>query len=256
MAACASWIGWQLGSRYCGQRCIGWVDGLRLAAAPGLHGITANVGIGLAEPECMAFALHLLRPGDLFVDVGANAGSYSVLAASRGAVVVAAEPSAAARQFLERSLALNRLSAEVLPLAVSDRETSLRMDLSGGATAHVTPDGTDIVAATTLDRLVGDRVPALIKIDVEGHEAAVLAGGHRSLATALAAIIETWGDTQLHATLAALGLLPHSYDPGSRALTPRTAFEGAQSVIFLRDHAAIAARLKGGRAFRLGRKLY
>ena len=45
-------------------------------------------------PDCseMRGWRRLLRPGDLFIDVGANAGAYSVLAADLGASVVAVEP--------------------------------------------------------------------------------------------------------------------------------------------------------------------
>lgn len=46
-----------------------------------MTGATGNWYCGLQEYEDMSFVLHALRPGDLFVDVGANIGSYSILAA-------------------------------------------------------------------------------------------------------------------------------------------------------------------------------
>ena len=45
-----------------------------------MTGATGNIYAGLHEFVDMAFCLHLLRSGDLFVDVGANIGSYTVLA--------------------------------------------------------------------------------------------------------------------------------------------------------------------------------
>ena len=44
-------------------------------------GATGNLYVGLHEFEEMAFLLHFLRRGDLFADVDANVGSYTILAA-------------------------------------------------------------------------------------------------------------------------------------------------------------------------------
>jgi FkbM family methyltransferase len=255
LSACASWLGWQVGSRTLGRRRFNWVDGLKVAAQPGLHGVTANVGLGLAEPEVMGFLLHYLRPGDLVLDVGANAGSYTLLAASRGAKVIAFEPNPLPRAFLQRSLALNGLAAEVVAAAVSDRAGTLAMDLSGDATGHVSAEGSDTARSVTLDGLASP-APALVKIDVEGHEAAVIAGGRKTLSTTDSAIVETWGAAPLHEQLALLGLRPFAYDPASRRLTPREEFTGAQSVLFVRDAVAAATRLAAGPRFRLGRRTY
>lgn len=45
-----------------------------------MTGATGNIYVGLHEFEDMAFLLHVLRRTDLFVDVGANIGSYTILA--------------------------------------------------------------------------------------------------------------------------------------------------------------------------------
>lgn len=255
-AACLDWLRWQLESRLLGRRAFAWVDGLRLAAQPGLAGVTANVGIGLAEPEAMGFLLHFLRPGELMVDVGANAGSYTLLAASRGARVIAAEPNPLPRAFLERSLALNGLTAAVAPCAVSAAAGHATMDLSGDATGHVTEGPGTAVAAVTLDGLVGGAAPALVKIDVEGHEAQVLAGGERALARVAAAIVETWGEPALTRRLRDLGLEPCGYEPLRRRLMPRADLAGAQTVLFVRDLEAARERLADARAFTLHGRRY
>ena len=46
----------------------------------GETGLTGNLYAGLHEFADMAFVMHALRPTDLFVDIGANAGSYTILA--------------------------------------------------------------------------------------------------------------------------------------------------------------------------------
>src|SRR5207248_910045 len=58
----------------------------------------------------MAFVLHVLRPSDKFIDVGANVGSYTVLAAGAvGSRVFAVEPIPTTFGFLRRNVALNGL---------------------------------------------------------------------------------------------------------------------------------------------------
>jgi hypothetical protein len=57
-----------------------YVNETRLLVKPGMAGATGNVYAGLHEYEDMAFVLHALRPSSRFVDVGANVGTYTVLA--------------------------------------------------------------------------------------------------------------------------------------------------------------------------------
>ena len=58
-----------------------------------MTGATGNIYTGLHEFEDMMFLLHLLRPGDIFVDAGANIGSYTVLASAVvGAKSISFEP--------------------------------------------------------------------------------------------------------------------------------------------------------------------
>ena len=47
-----------------------------------MTGATQNIYCGLQEFEEMAFLLHFLRKDDLPLDIGANIGSYTILAAS------------------------------------------------------------------------------------------------------------------------------------------------------------------------------
>jgi hypothetical protein len=82
----ARFFGWQALSRvWPHPLSFELVKGARMFAARGLHGATGNLYVGLHEAEEMGFVLHLLQAGDVFCDVGANVGSYTVLAMSRGA---------------------------------------------------------------------------------------------------------------------------------------------------------------------------
>src|SRR5262245_10746432 len=109
LAAVARYIRWQFESRVAaGPLAVAFVDDVKLIVSQGMTGATGNIYCGLHEFEDMGFALHLLRPGDLFVDVGANVGSYSLLAAATGADVIAFEPGEAF-PLLKRNVEANHL---------------------------------------------------------------------------------------------------------------------------------------------------
>src|SRR6187397_2559808 len=71
---------WQIRSRLKPVVATEWINGSVLLAARHEHGATGNIYFGLMEPCDMGLLTHLLRPGDLFVDGGANVGAYTVLA--------------------------------------------------------------------------------------------------------------------------------------------------------------------------------
>jgi len=80
LATLVRWLRWQVGSRLLpGPVIVPFVNDTGLIVRPGMTGATGNVYCGLHEFEDMALVLHALRLGDLFVDVGANVGSYTAL---------------------------------------------------------------------------------------------------------------------------------------------------------------------------------
>ncbi|TMC68336.1 MAG: FkbM family methyltransferase, partial [Chloroflexi bacterium] len=87
-------VRWQFVSRLiAGPIALPFVEGTSLFAMRGMTGATGNWYCGLHEVREMAFVLHLLRAKDHFLDVGANVGSYTVLAGGAvGARVTAVEP--------------------------------------------------------------------------------------------------------------------------------------------------------------------
>ncbi len=72
-----------------------------------MSGATGNLGVGLHEFVDMAFVVHFLREGDLFLDIGANVGSFTVLAAGVArARSFAFEPIADTARDLRRNIAV------------------------------------------------------------------------------------------------------------------------------------------------------
>jgi FkbM family methyltransferase len=144
---------------------------------------------GYRGPELEAI-LGCLSAGDAFIDGGANVGLFAIPAARRVGTrgrVLACEPLREASRLISMSAATNGFDQlEVIEAALSDSEgtrTFYAMP-AGGGTSSFSPDdsglGTAVsVATTTLDALVRaralDRV-ALVKLDVEGAELAVLRG--------------------------------------------------------------------------------
>lgn len=80
-------IKWQIGSRLVtGDILHPWLNGIRFAARPGETGVTQNIYCGLQEFHETAYVLHVTNAEDLFIDIGANAGAYTLLACGvRGA---------------------------------------------------------------------------------------------------------------------------------------------------------------------------
>jgi FkbM family methyltransferase len=151
------------------------------------------VYLNLFSLELRRVVLALLRPDDLVVDVGANFGFWALPAARRGCRVIAVEPVPETRARLAGNAVANGLAerVEIVAEALSDSHDALTMAVPGGesgqATAHpgeaADPAAAFSVAATTLDRLLGDRSVRFLKIDVEGHEPEVLSGAERVLAS-------------------------------------------------------------------------
>jgi FkbM family methyltransferase len=173
---------------------------------------------GTWEPDLAAFLRRRLRPGDTFVDVGANIGCVSALASRlvgpRG-TVVAIEASPAVIAALQETLTRNDLTnVRMVAAAVSDRDHELPLfpgpSYNIALTSTVAHSGLrdqGRVRAAPLGSLVTREELAtarLIKIDVEGAEDRVLAGMLVSV-DALAADAELvvelspswWSDPQL-----------------------------------------------------------
>jgi FkbM family methyltransferase len=128
-----------------------------------------------------------LQPGDLFVDVGANIGYYTLIAGERvgrAGKVLAFEPYAPVRERLLRNIALNQLqNIEVVASCVGSSTGRIFLGAprqasnAGTATMQDTPSAGSVeVGVVRLDEAMAGRCATLIKVDVEGHEAAVFAG--------------------------------------------------------------------------------
>jgi FkbM family methyltransferase len=125
-----------------------------------------------------------LRPGDLFVDVGANVGIYSIFAAERDARVIAVEPDPDTAARLQSNADLNRYSIEVLECALAERLSTESFTVGLDCLNHFADlgsPGVRQVAVRTLDDIIGQDQVRGVKIDVEGSELRVLQGAELAL---------------------------------------------------------------------------
>lgn len=142
-----------------------------------------------AEPE-LRLLPALCAPGEAAYDVGANSGIYTFWMCREAARVIAFEPNPTLAALLAAkfgpSIAAGRLRIE--GCALSDGEGSIQLHIpQATALASVEAGAVDAhgqeVTAVTVPRLTLDRFDdgpvGFVKIDVEGHEAAVVAGGLR-----------------------------------------------------------------------------
>lgn len=254
-------INWQIRSRLNPKQVVHtFTEKSKLFIERGMTGATGNLYCGLHEFNDMGFLLHFLRTDDLFVDVGANVGSYTILASAHsGANSISFEPLPATFQKLKNNIQLNQLSGKVKAhnMALGSQAGELLFTNSLDTMNHVVKDaqeGVISVQVNTLDDILNNGpVPLLIKIDVEGFETEVIKGATKTLHEPglKAIIIELNGsgarydydEQEIHQSLLNVGFSPYTYDPFSRKLTSVDLF-GSLNTIYIRDFDFVQDRLK------------
>jgi FkbM family methyltransferase len=154
---------------------------------------------GSFEPECAAALVARVDRNRDAIDVGANAGFYSVLLAQLLGPerrVVAVEPTGAAlarlNANLERNQVNNKVDVHFCALGAAEGEAELEVhedheEYSSFASVHPSTHGIPKRGIRTrvrpLDRIVQETQiePGFIKIDVEGAEFGVLCGAEQTL---------------------------------------------------------------------------
>lgn len=156
--------------------------------APAAGGKVGRFFAGTYEADQTGVFCEHVGPGSTVVDLGANVGYYTLLAAhlvGPSGRVLACEPEPLNASFLRRHVSANRLrNVEILEVAVADRTGEVRFTRGKGrGRGHISGDGELTVPLRRLDDLVreADLEPAFLKIDVEGAEDDVLAGGAHTL---------------------------------------------------------------------------
>ena len=208
---------------------------------------------GVYEPVELGLILAWLRPGSVFVDVGANIGCYSLPAADAvgpDGRVLAIEASPSVRQYLERNVAINGLrNVEIVPLAAGDHIGSVGFHEApshsfgmGSIAAQFASPPVD-VPISTVDTLLEARgighVDA-IKVDVEGYELAVFRGAEKTLTGGdpPAVLFEFLDWAEDRAAVASVG--------AAQEILMQWGYRVWTTSGFVRDHPPLAAPLTSG----------
>ncbi len=220
----------------------------------------------------MCFAMHLLRPGELFVDVGANQGGWTLTMAAWGARVAAFEPVPLTNERLRANVALNtneigeRIQVYGVGLGETTAEVRFSSDLDTGNhqldSREPSRNGGIQVKLLRMDDILSAEAPVLIKIDVEGSELSVLKGATETLKkpSLLALVIETFRPLnyqrsdlkKIEGLLKENGFLPSSYAPALRSLAPlQGPADGGQNTIYVRAGANVDERLNAAAPIRV-----
>lgn len=140
------------------------------------------------------YLLDNLESGDVFYDLGAHVGTYTVTIATLrpNVTVVSFEPHDAARRRLEKSLSANDADAIVRPYAMGENnDTGYWRATGGNGMASVKREAKRTnrvevreVPLRTLDHVVyeeGLPFPNVMKLDIEGHEIGLLKNSQQVL---------------------------------------------------------------------------
>jgi FkbM family methyltransferase len=230
---------------------------------------------GTLEEDTTDVLVRLARPGWTFIDIGANAGYFSLLAAGLGGPssrVVAFEPNPALVAMLAESVSINafdQVTVEAAACSESSGQAALALspEPRNSGLSSLEPS----VAATwssarlpvptvRLDEYCQERglVPDVVKIDVEGHERSAVRGMTGLLGQHLPAAIvcELSGDprragsAQVVGDLAAFGYEAFRIRAGGEVspLEPGGALsEEHENVLFLSPQAAQSTSARGHR---------
>jgi len=252
---------WQINTRLNPYPVVySYTDKTKLIIQRSMTGATGNLYCGLHEFNDMGFLLHFLRRDDLFVDIGANIGSYTVLAAGHvGASVVSVEPVPKTFEHLRNNISINQVANKVVAynLALGNEKGQISFTSTLDTMNHVataSEANTIEVPVDTLDAIMEkEKEPVLLKIDVEGFETNVLKGASQTLSrkNLKAIIIELNGsgakygydERLLHEKLLENNYHPYQYNPFERELTAIDTF-GTHNTIYIKDPAFVRERVK------------
>lgn len=251
-------------------RYLGWQAAIRLVRQPILFDFVNNsmlcirkgeasslvVHTGLFEYEEMCFVLHCLRKDDIFVDVGANVGVYTILASAViGSRCVAFEPVPDTFTDLLLNIRLNNVGhlVRAVDAAIGSTNGAAACTAILGAANRITTGvapgevGTVQVRMARLDDAIQNLKPRILKIDVEGFETEVVSGGQETLSDPnLTAVImelkghgERYGfdEGMLHRKMLGFGFGSCLYEPKKREVIPTSSprCSASGNVLYVRN---------------------
>jgi len=265
--SCLNFIRWQIGVRIIRKKIlIPWIDNAILVVGKGDIGLTGNLYTGLLEFEDMSFLLHGLRETEIFLDVGANAGAYTILASKVvRARTIAFEPIHSTFNKSIDQVNVNDIRELVTTynMGVGAEVGELAFTNQGDTLNKVSFDSqfscTEMIKVTTLDECADPSLSYFLKIDVEGFEYYVIMGAEKLLLSqnVLAIIIELndnchefgFSNDQIHEKIVSYGYVPIEYQPEKRSINRLDYYNKTNlNTIYVRDTVEMARRCASSQA--------
>ncbi len=233
-----------------------------------------SIYYGEFETGELSFLKAFLKPGDVFVDIGANIGLFTLVAAQcvgHTGRVYAFEPCSSTYERLINNVKLNRLSnvsCQQMGLGEKRHETEMTVSLDGfdawNSIARPTMGKLfkkEPIRCTTLDDFAHDQnlvgCLTMVKIDVEGWESRVLEGGGKTLSGKNAPILQvefsgkasrSAGSSceKTYQFLEELGFKMFTYDPRSQSLNPDPVRKEYSylNLLAIKDAEKVATRIR------------
>ena len=229
------------------------------------EGSQAHFFTHLEDYEEMAFLLHFLRVNDQFIDVGANIGAYSILAASQiGCKTIAFEPSEKNYSILQENIHLNNLQEfiEIHNFALGEKNETKTIGTKGALTYITNNQNLDLqkIEIQRLDDFA--EYAQIIKIDVEGFEEFVLKGAEQVLnhPDTHAVILELAGynrynssDAIIHKLMINNHFFPVQYFPEIREIKKLESFRIDQfNTIYIKNMKLVKERIIESPKYKIG----
>lgn len=230
-------VRWQVFKRLTGRPYDLSYHGMILRCHPSSHSASRALYFSsLPDYREMRFMLDFLRPGDRFIDAGANVGLYTLLALSvvgDSGYVHAFEPNATVAAMLRETVNLNgSTNVTVHEIGLADEQGEAAFCLEGeDCTAHIVSTSHGNQSEIPIGRLdhILENVPfALMKLDIEGYEPFAIKGASAWTRNhnPPVMLIEMAGYSSRHGvstsdfirSLAEMGYFTAVYDPNLRRL--------------------------------------
>ncbi len=247
-----------------------YIENSKILIGKGMSSAELQLYTGLGDFSEMLFLLHTLNSDDLFVDVGANVGVFTILASGvKKARSISFEPLPATYQNLRNNIAINHLDKNVSTynLGVGNKKEILKFTENlNSSVNHVILNSSEHVnnvvdiPVDSLDNILKNENPFFLKIDVEGFESKVIEGAYNTLSNKnlKVIVIELNGlsqhfgfdDRETHNTLLKNGFHAYTYSPENRSLQLQNNF-GAHDTIYIRDLQEIEKRLKSAPKYKV-----
>ena len=259
---------------------IPWINDAKFILHKSDVPLLYNVYWGISEYPDMIFLAHCLRENNIFIDCGANVGTYSIIASKvAGANSITFEPNPNTIIKLNRNIELNNLEKkiDVRKIALSDKIGNLYFsnygdtdDVLNRVSLNQSSSSANIlIKSSTLDDEINIKEDFILKMDVEGYESKLIKGAKKLLANEnlLALIIEInqmiddYGEENredLHNIILSYGLTPINYDPFNRIvsrkikdLTNLNKINNSPNIIYIKNFEKVNNLIKDAKKIKI-----